>query len=762
LLVFFLGLVTVSSAQIDLSPMWQSGDYWKPRTYEQHSTTRYHAVDFYYNSRNRPDIYKNGDLGTAGRPILAPVGGTLFIHLLDVTSLGTGQFPLINAVRVFQGLDPIPQNCFSLVDSLGSTVRVDMSLVIDFASNTRRTIFSHLQINSFYFDSSVQQRIRNVVRKFYNRTAIVPQGGGSMREAVSVGNTVTTVTHIGTISNWGIAIQPHLHFQLFNGPGYSESSPFLGTPQDLSNSSIVALGGQPIFLYEGTYGTDFQYPAMLRRSYTLNAPIVVNAAWDGGTGAKLRNSPGGSEITTLTNGSTGFIIQTTPQYQKLGSNNHLWYNVQFGSDIGWIAAEYIDPTTVIATGLSISSKLVMDSDFIYWAEDDGTVPYYQDDTTGVVRKVGKNGGTVTTLASGLNHPVAVLLDNYFVYFIERGSWPNSNGTIKKVPKNGGTITTLTSGLNYPQGASTIDATNVYFADPCNVKKIGISGGQVTTIATDVCWGPGALAVDGSGSLFYILVSGLTSTFGLKVSVNGGTVTTLASVSTSYNDTVLDTSYVYWTEQGTPPYGYPVPGNGVVQRISKNGGTVTLLASGLNAPTEIVLDHSSSYLYWVNNGAWTNGVYNANTSSIQRISTVDGTITTLAESLNYSSDILVDAFHIYWSETPSAGAGSIKRMPINIVGVAQSTEITKEFVLHQNYPNPFNPTTTLSFSLPSKSYVSLKVFDALGREVSILVSEELPAGTYTLQWSAAGLASGVYFYRLQAGSFTETKKLVLLR
>lgn len=91
-----------------------------------------------------------------------------------------------------------------------------------------------------------------------------------------------------------------------------------------------------------------------------------------------------------------------------------------------------------------------------------------------------------------------------------------------------------------------------------------------------------------------------------------------------------------------------------------------------------------------------------------------------------------------------------------------TETLACFVLHQNYPNPFNPRTYISFSLPSRSFVSLKVFDALGREVSILLSEELPAGNYSRQWNATGLPSGVYFYRLQAGSFSDTKKLVLLR
>jgi len=100
--------------------------------------------------------------------------------------------------------------------------------------------------------------------------------------------------------------------------------------------------------------------------------------------------------------------------------------------------------------------------------------------------------------------------------------------------------------------------------------------------------------------------------------------------------------------------------------------------------------------------------------------------------------------------------------ITAVDDIPGNELLRNFSLEQNYPNPFNPTTTISFILPSKSFVSLKVFDALGRQVASLVNEELPAGRYTQQWDAAGLPSGIYFYRLQTGSYTETKKLVLLR
>lgn len=92
----------------------------------------------------------------------------------------------------------------------------------------------------------------------------------------------------------------------------------------------------------------------------------------------------------------------------------------------------------------------------------------------------------------------------------------------------------------------------------------------------------------------------------------------------------------------------------------------------------------------------------------------------------------------------------------------SNELPIKFNLAQNYPNPFNPTTNISFTIPSRSFVTIKLFDIIGREITTLVSEELRSGNYSRQWNATNIPSGVYFYRLQAGSYIETKKLVLLR
>ena len=92
---------------------------------------------------------------------------------------------------------------------------------------------------------------------------------------------------------------------------------------------------------------------------------------------------------------------------------------------------------------------------------------------------------------------------------------------------------------------------------------------------------------------------------------------------------------------------------------------------------------------------------------------------------------------------------------------EGPKIPAEFILEQNYPNPFNPATTISYALRTKVFVNLTIYDELGRTVATLVNEIKPAGKYELTWNAGHAPSGVYFCRLRAGSYVETRKLVLL-
>ena len=86
----------------------------------------------------------------------------------------------------------------------------------------------------------------------------------------------------------------------------------------------------------------------------------------------------------------------------------------------------------------------------------------------------------------------------------------------------------------------------------------------------------------------------------------------------------------------------------------------------------------------------------------------------------------------------------------------------QYSLEQNYPNPFNPVTTISFALPRESFVLLKVYDLLGREVATLTSEQISSGDHAVRWDASSFPSGVYLYRMQANNFTQTRKLILLK
>jgi hypothetical protein len=115
------------------------------------------------------------------------------------------------------------------------------------------------------------------------------------------------------------------------------------------------------------------------------------------------------------------------------------------------------------------------------------------------------------------------------------------------------------------------------------------------------------------------------------------------------------------------------------------------------------------------------------------------------------------------------------LDIITTNVEEESSLVKEFSLEQNYPNPFNPSTKIRYSIPinvkgQTSNVILKVYDVLGNEVATLVDEYKPAGSYEVEFSADGLTSGIYFYKLQAGNpstgsgqgFVETRKMILLR
>ncbi len=132
-------------------------------------------------------------------------------------------------------------------------------------------------------------------------------------------------------------------------------------------------------------------------------------------------------------------------------------------------------------------------------------------------------------------------------------------------------------------------------------------------------------------------------------------------------------------------------------------------------------------------------------------------TTFPGYFNINAEIIRDGW-VLWTDS----------IQIMITGIKENNSQILSFNLEQNYPNPFNPSTKIKYFVPQSSQVQIKIFDVLGNEIETLVNEEKPAGNYELTWNAGGVsakggyAPGVYFYQLRAGSFVETKKMILLK
>jgi hypothetical protein len=139
-------------------------------------------------------------------------------------------------------------------------------------------------------------------------------------------------------------------------------------------------------------------------------------------------------------------------------------------------------------------------------------------------------------------------------------------------------------------------------------------------------------------------------------------------------------------------------------------------------------------------------------------------TTISGSIDQSVTRLISSdkwdTHTYVTNDPNS-LFSPGQSPL-ILGIEREETIPQSYELSQNFPNPFNPATTISFSLPKNERVTLKIYDAIGREVATLINSDLSSGIYKYHWDANSMASGIYFYRITAGNFSKAKKMMLLK
>jgi probable HAF family extracellular repeat protein len=165
------------------------------------------------------------------------------------------------------------------------------------------------------------------------------------------------------------------------------------------------------------------------------------------------------------------------------------------------------------------------------------------------------------------------------------------------------------------------------------------------------------------------------------------------------------------------------------------------------------------------GDYGNGAFRfSNAGGLESLNQVYATLLTSGSDLFIALDISFDGQFIVGQGTNGTTLQD-EGFLLAINGINSIDELSgypSDFVLNQNYPNPFNPLTTISFSIPKEEFVSLKVFNSLGEEVTELVNETKPAGNYSLSYNANSLPSGIYFYKISAGSFSKTRKMILLK
>ncbi len=162
----------------------------------------------------------------------------------------------------------------------------------------------------------------------------------------------------------------------------------------------------------------------------------------------------------------------------------------------------------------------------------------------------------------------------------------------------------------------------------------------------------------------------------------------------------------------------------------------------------------------------NIVFSANTGTEQELPLTFGAVDALLDDLDVPEGTTVDLWHRALATDGSAyhiGTGALLTLERGVVtSVDPGLDLASRFELKQNYPNPFNPETQIGFSLPENMHVTLRVYDILGREVATLINEMRQAGTHNVAFDASSLSSGIYLYRIEAGTHSSTQKMMLTK
>jgi len=255
-----------------------------------------------------------------------------------------------------------------------------------------------------------------------------------------------------------------------------------------------------------------------------------------------------------------------------------------------------------------------------------------------------------------------------------------------------------------------------------VYKSDLDGTNLSTLV-NVGGNPVGIAVDGTNQKVYYVKEGSIQ----SVDLTGGTPVTILDSNDGIVfpiDVAINDSKLYFTDNGTD----------MVYKSDLDGTNLSTLVNVGGNPVGIAVDGTNQKVYYVKEG------------SIQSVDLTGGTPVTILDS----NDGIVFPLHL-----AILGESSI--------GVEDNLQdIPAFFKLSQNYPNPFNPVTTISYQLPKSEFVNMSIYNVAGQLVETLLNGHKNAGYHSVLWNASGVSSGLYFYRIEAGEYTETKKCLILK
>jgi hypothetical protein len=554
-----------------------------------------------------------------------------------------------------------------------------------------------------------------------------------------------------------------------------------GSNEDIGNSIAIDPGGNayvtgatqsldyPVTTgaYQDTLGSDIENAFITKLDSTgsvlLYSTYLGGNNWDQGTSIAL-DAGGNVYITGATNSSNYPVTKGAYQTSLIGQMN------AFVTKLNPTGSGLVYSTFLGGNGYDNGSSIAIDAGGNAFITGYTTSSNYHT-TSGAYQT--NYGGNYDAFVTELNSSGDGLVYSTFI-----GGNGDDNGTSIALDAGGNAyITGFTTSSNYPATKGAYQAALLSSNGNAFVTKLNSVGsallystfiggiGNINISGGDQGY---SIAIDDSGNAY---ITGYTTSSNFPVTsgafqdtllgVNGNAfVTKLNSTgsallySTFIGGNNGDEGNSIALDAGSSAYitGYTTSSN-----FPLSSGTYqdTLLGSNGNAFVIKLNSTGSALLYSTYIGGNKDDAGNSLAIDAGGNVYVTGNTT----SSNYPSTI--GAY-----QTSYDGIGDIFVTKLNISTAtfvkSKASPFPNKFELMQNYPNPFNPATTIIFSVPKTSFITIKIYDILGREIKTLVNEEKSAGNYSVQFTGSNLSSGIYFYRLQSGNYSQTKKLILLK